>query len=170
MTKARVLGPRERLDAVVRLIQDVRLLHLVDPRPVGPLRPVERPHRSRAARHLRAALADIDAVLARFRSPEIRPDVPSASAGPGEFARWARAARRLRRRLEAIDERRRALIRERGELDRYERFLVAFESLVPDGARWPRVQPPVAEVQVGLGLGRADLLLFVSRYPALAEE
>jgi hypothetical protein len=30
--------------------------------------------------------------------------------------------------------------------------------------------PPVAEVQVGLGLGRADLLLFVSRYPALAEE
>jgi chemotaxis protein CheY-P-specific phosphatase CheC len=30
--------------------------------------------------------------------------------------------------------------------------------------------PPVAEVQVGLGLGRADLLLFVSRYPALMEE
>ncbi|MBM4278952.1 MAG: chemotaxis protein CheX [Deltaproteobacteria bacterium] len=30
--------------------------------------------------------------------------------------------------------------------------------------------PPVAEVQVGLGLGRADLLLFISRYPALMEE
>jgi hypothetical protein len=30
--------------------------------------------------------------------------------------------------------------------------------------------PPVAEVQVGLGLGRADLLLFVSRYPALMED
>ncbi len=30
--------------------------------------------------------------------------------------------------------------------------------------------PPVAEVQVGLGLGRADLLLFVSKYPALMEE
>ena len=30
--------------------------------------------------------------------------------------------------------------------------------------------PPVAEVQVGLGQGRADLLLFISRYPALAEE
>jgi len=30
--------------------------------------------------------------------------------------------------------------------------------------------PPVAEVQLGLGLGRADLLLFVSRYPALTEE
>ena len=30
--------------------------------------------------------------------------------------------------------------------------------------------PPVAEVQVGLGLGRADLLLFVSRYPALTED
>jgi len=29
---------------------------------------------------------------------------------------------------------------------------------------------PVAEVQVGLGLGRADLLLFVSRYPALTED
>ena len=39
MTKARVLGPRERLDAVVGVIQDARLLHLVDPRPVGPLRP-----------------------------------------------------------------------------------------------------------------------------------
>jgi hypothetical protein len=30
--------------------------------------------------------------------------------------------------------------------------------------------PPMAEVQVGLGLGRADLLLFVSRYPALMED
>jgi CheY-specific phosphatase CheX len=30
--------------------------------------------------------------------------------------------------------------------------------------------PPVAEVQVGLGEGRADLLLFVSRYPALSGE
>jgi chemotaxis protein CheY-P-specific phosphatase CheC len=29
--------------------------------------------------------------------------------------------------------------------------------------------PPVAEVQVGLGRGRADLLLFVSKYPALME-
>jgi chemotaxis protein CheY-P-specific phosphatase CheC len=30
--------------------------------------------------------------------------------------------------------------------------------------------PPVAEVQMGLGIGRADLLLFVSKYPALMEE
>jgi len=30
--------------------------------------------------------------------------------------------------------------------------------------------PPVAEVQVGLGTGRADLLLFCSKYPALTEE
>ena len=29
--------------------------------------------------------------------------------------------------------------------------------------------PPVAEVQVGLGTGRADLLLFVSGYPGLME-
>jgi chemotaxis protein CheY-P-specific phosphatase CheC len=29
---------------------------------------------------------------------------------------------------------------------------------------------PVAEVQVGLGQGRADLLLFISRYPGLTEE
>ncbi|MFB3885950.1 MAG: chemotaxis protein CheX [Thermodesulfobacteriota bacterium] len=29
--------------------------------------------------------------------------------------------------------------------------------------------PPVAEVQVGLGSGRADLLLFVSKYPGLTE-
>jgi len=29
--------------------------------------------------------------------------------------------------------------------------------------------PPVVEVQVGLGIGRADLLLFVSRYPGLTE-
>jgi hypothetical protein len=29
---------------------------------------------------------------------------------------------------------------------------------------------PVAEVQLGLGIGRADLLLFISKYPALMEE
>lgn len=30
--------------------------------------------------------------------------------------------------------------------------------------------PPVAEAQVGLGIGRADLFLFVSNFPALMEE
>jgi chemotaxis protein CheY-P-specific phosphatase CheC len=30
--------------------------------------------------------------------------------------------------------------------------------------------PPVAEAQLGIGQGRADMLLFISRYPALAEE
>ena len=29
--------------------------------------------------------------------------------------------------------------------------------------------PPVAEIQVGLGLGRADLLLFISSHPVLTE-
>jgi hypothetical protein len=29
---------------------------------------------------------------------------------------------------------------------------------------------PVAEVQLGLGSGRADLLLFISEYPALMED
>jgi hypothetical protein len=31
------------------------------------------------------------------------------------------------------------------------------------------MSPPVAEVQLGLGQGRADLLLFVSKYPGLEE-
>jgi V/A-type H+-transporting ATPase subunit I len=138
MTRARLLGPRDRLEDVVRFVQDARLLHLADPRPVGPLRPVELPDRSRETRYLRAALADIDAVLGHF--PTVRSTSPPGPAGRLDFARWARGARRLRRRLEQIDARRRALIAERGELDRYEGFIVAFESLVPDGAPWPRMQ------------------------------
>jgi hypothetical protein len=43
-----------------------------------------------------------------------------------------------------------------------------FHVRAPQVAEIPDL-PPVAEVQVGLGEGRADLLLFISRYPALAE-
>jgi V/A-type H+-transporting ATPase subunit I len=139
MARARVLGPRERLEDVLRALQDTRLLHLADPRPVGPLRPVERAGRSRETRQLRSALADVDAVLARFPG-FIRFEPPPGTAGTTDFARWARASRRLRRRLDGIDERRRALLRERADLDLYEGFFVAFASLVPDGARWPRMQ------------------------------
>lgn len=146
MARARVLGPRERLEDVLRAVQDTRLLHLADPPPVGPLRPAERVGRSRETRHLRSALADVDAVLARFPGA-IRSEPPPGTAGTADFARWARASRRLRRRLDGIGERRRALLRERADLDLYERFFVAFASLVPDGARArldrrvPRVRP-----------------------------
>ena len=139
MAKARVLGPRERLEDVLRALQDARLLHLADPRPVGHLRPVDPGERSRESRHLRSVLADVDVALAGL--PGAMRSVGSAApAGTSDFARWARAARRLRRTLEASDERRRERMRERADLVLFIRFFVAFESLVPNGGRWPRMQ------------------------------
>ena len=81
MIRARILGPREDLDAVIGAVQDVGLLQLGEVHPSGALRPVEPEARdAREARHLRALLRDVDALAAAVR-PRAIPAQGSGSRG-----------------------------------------------------------------------------------------
>ncbi len=130
MVRARILGPREDLDAVLRAVQDVGLLQISDTQPEGALRPVEPEAReAREARRLRALLHDVDALTARF--------APSPSGGkpqpPASIASWLRQFRRVRRDAERLDARRHVLEEERTQTARLLEFIRAFRGLLPTG-------------------------------------
>jgi V/A-type H+-transporting ATPase subunit I len=140
MSKVRILGPRDRLPAVLRTVQDLGVLHLAAP-VAGPNTPVDRmqlaPAEERERRHLRAIIADIEAALGELKPPRpasVRVVLPVTSA---DFARWARLARRARREAERTRLRVVALEEEKALILKYQQFFSAFRSLVETEARWP---------------------------------
>jgi V/A-type H+/Na+-transporting ATPase subunit I len=130
MIRARILGPRERLDEVLSAVQDVGLLQLSSTQPAGSLRPVEPdPREAREVRRLLALLQDVDALTARF-APAPSPAKPQL---PASFASWLRQFRRVRRDAERLEARRRALEEERTQTARLLEFIRAFRGLLPAG-------------------------------------
>ncbi len=131
MIRARVLGPRDKLDDVLAAIQDVGLLQLAESRPSGVLRPVEpQPREAREARRLRGLLRDVDALASRFGSASPKASPPPASS----FATWLRQFRRARREVDRIETRRRTLEEQRTETARLLEFIRAFRGLLPTGS------------------------------------
>lgn len=130
MIRARILGPREELDAVLSAVQDVGLLQLSSTQPAGSLRPVESdPREAREVRRLRALLQDVDALTARF-APAPAPAKPQL---PASIASWLRQFRRVRRDAERLEARRRAFEEERTQTARLLEFIRAFRGLLPAG-------------------------------------
>jgi V/A-type H+-transporting ATPase subunit I len=130
MIRARLLGPRDELDAVLAAVQDIGLLQLSEPRPSGALRPVEpRPQEARDARRLRGLLRDVDALAAGFDAPSSHAPPPPAPS----LATWLRQFRRARRDVDRMEARRRALEEERAGTARLLEFIRAFRGLLPSG-------------------------------------
>ena len=128
MTRARLLGPRDRLDEVLAAVQDAGLVHLAEPVPVGGLRPLEMsPHEERESRHLRGLVRDLESVT------DLLPPARTSLAGSPAFAVWARQAQRLRREVDRLDARSREIEEERSQLARFEQFILAFRGLLPAG-------------------------------------
>jgi V/A-type H+-transporting ATPase subunit I len=134
MARIRIMGPRARLDAVLKSLQDAGVVHLSTTTAEAKVpRLVLSDRESRWARHLRRLARDVEAL-----GLAVPPSRPAAGVDPGvdEFARWARSAVRTRRRLDRLDARARDLESERSELARFEQFLGAFRGLLPrNGAR-----------------------------------
>lgn len=132
MIRIRVLGPLGDLDATLAALQDTGVMHLAEPRSVEGLHPLTRSDReARQARHLQRLLRDVDAF-----SPGLKVQkgtAPAPSPGATDFARWARAAGRVRRELARVDLRARECEAERAELVRFEQFVAAFRGLLPAG-------------------------------------
>lgn len=136
MAKVRVMGPRNRLPEVVSAIQDLGVLHLASPPPEGALASVKPEARDdRERRHIRRILEDVDWTLIHFGARTVG---RAAAAGQApDPLRWARTARRTRRRLEQIEGRLTALEEERALIAKYRSFFDAFRPLLEAERRWP---------------------------------
>ncbi len=137
MTRVRILGRREKHIDVVRALQNLNLVHLSTASPGERLAPVRLTAvQGREARHLRAALRDIESVLSEPRPHPPRTAPPAARPGAREFARWARRSRRARRSLDRLKERTASLQEERALVLKYRDYFSAFETLLKSQATW----------------------------------
>jgi V/A-type H+-transporting ATPase subunit I len=141
MTKIRIMGPGMRLTEVLRVIQDVGVLHLTTPAAreelVGGSMGKE-PARRKG--QLERALADADAAIAALGS------VPSggrvSDPSTAELARMARVAGRVRQEAERLSANQHALAEEQALLRRYHDLFGALEgllsarALVPDASAY----------------------------------
>jgi V/A-type H+-transporting ATPase subunit I len=129
MTKVRILGPRARLEEAIRVVQDAGVLHLATPPERPHLRSFQMPPgEARRLRQLGSILEDIEGSLVQLG--EETASSPPKESTTSDLARWARLARRVRRRVIALAERSAALDEEQALLARYRGFITTFESLL----------------------------------------
>lgn len=156
MVRVRIMGPRGRLPETLSVVQDAGVLHLAGPSESAPLHGgalTSREHRRR--RQLLRILDDVEAVLEQAEPPT----APAAAARTGECVRWARLARRTRRRLAGLGERLARLQEEQALLQRYQGFFAAFESLL----RARAVEPGITAFHVVLRADQAEALPALQR-------
>ncbi|HET9709115.1 MAG TPA: V-type ATPase 116kDa subunit family protein, partial [Gemmatimonadales bacterium] len=136
MAKLRILGPRERLEEVLRVLQDLSLIHLSSPE-AAPLARVQlTPAQERERRHLAAALEDVERAVNALSVSEGSAPAP-ASVTRADLARWVWLASRLRRETERLTARTTALEEERALIMKYQQFFSAFRALLESETRWP---------------------------------
>lgn len=135
MSKVRILGARDRLEDVLRVLQDLSLLHLSAPETVSLERPELRPDQERERRHLQIALDNVEQALAAL---DIREG--GAAVGPAsraDLVRWARLGWRVRRETERLAAKGAGLEEERALIMKYQHFFSAFRALLESESRWP---------------------------------
>jgi len=128
MARIRVLGPKPRLTATVRALQDHGTVHLIDAAPIGALRRDLDPTVKRRRRDLTRALDDVENVLAGLH--ELGAPVADRSGIPPPEGKSARLAARLAVTVDELRARVRALADERDALRLYEPLFAELEDLL----------------------------------------
>jgi len=137
MSKVRVLGPRDRLQEVLPILQDFGQMHLSEPKEspgvvvVHPAAADER-ERRRLIRLCDVVRAAIEAVGAGTNAK-----LPGGREGTSELTTWARLARSVRREARELRAAKARLEEERAFLARYRQFFGSFQALAQAAARWP---------------------------------
>ncbi|MGE5143877.1 MAG: hypothetical protein ACM3OA_10605, partial [Acidobacteriota bacterium] len=136
MAKVRILGPRERLEDVLRVLQDLSLVHLSAPE-AAPLTHAElTAPQERERRHLAAALEDVEHALVALEIREEATVVPPA-VSRADVGRWARLAWHVRRETERLAARTASIEEERALIMKYQQFFSVFRALLQSEAQWP---------------------------------
>ncbi|HJQ66120.1 MAG TPA: V-type ATPase 116kDa subunit family protein [Gemmatimonadales bacterium] len=137
MSKLRILGPRERLEDVLRVLQDLSLLHLSAPEAVPLQHPELSPEQERERRHLQVALENVEHALTALEIRDGGSAAPAPAATRADLVRWARLGWRVRRETERLAARVAALEEERALIMKYQHFFSAFRALLESESRWP---------------------------------
>ncbi|HEU4786895.1 MAG TPA: hypothetical protein VFS57_05790, partial [Gemmatimonadaceae bacterium] len=131
MSRVRMIGPRERLQETLAVLQDFGRVQLDRIPSDGTLRAASLDQRGeRERRALRRMLDDADAAIEMLSVPAGTEQAVSATRA--RLAEWARLARRCRRQAEALRAREQALADERAVLGRYRGFFDAFRVLLAE--------------------------------------
>lgn len=163
MQKLRIIGPRERLDAALQVLQDLGTLHVSRPAlspPLGQASATER--QLRHERVIRGALEDIDETLSRLGVAARRHDVRPAT--PVErISQEVRLARRARRAALGLIGELRAVETERDTLAHLTELLEVFAELESRARVQARVQDQGQAQLQAQGQGRHDAFLVLER-------
>jgi len=130
MARIRLLGPRDELQAVLGRVQDLGLVHLVEPTETESLSLLGlTPEQQRHVRRVRQISEDVDIALQLLeetpRTPKSAEDFP--------LDRAALIAGRSRRELEALAEQRQQLEEERSLILKFRPFFSAFRKISESG-------------------------------------
>ena len=130
MSRIRMLGPREQLQAVLERVQDLGLVQLVEPTETESLTPLGlTPEQERHVRGVRKVVKDVDAALELLgETPR-----PTKLAQDLELPQAALIAGRCRRELEALAEQRQQLEEERALILKFRPFFAAFTKIGDSG-------------------------------------
>ncbi|MGB8332085.1 MAG: V-type ATPase 116kDa subunit family protein [Polyangiales bacterium] len=130
MSRIRVLGPRDELQAVLARVQDLGLVHLVEPAETESLIPLGlTQEQQRHVRRVRKISEDTDVAL------QLLGETPSAPKSIEEIPldRAALIAARTRREIEGLVERRQQLEEERSLILKFRPFFSAFRKISESG-------------------------------------
>jgi V/A-type H+-transporting ATPase subunit I len=130
MSRIRMLGPREQLQAVLGRVQDLGLVQLVEPAETESLSPLGlTQEQGRHVRGVRKVVKDVDAALELLgetpRPPKVAPEL--------DLPRAALIAGRSRRGLEALAEQRQRHEEERALILKFRPFFSAFRKIGESG-------------------------------------
>jgi len=130
MSRIRMLGPREQLQAVLGRVQDLGLVQLVEPAETESLSPLGlTKEQGRHVRGVRKVVKDVDAALELLGEtpgpPRVAPEL--------DLPRAALIAGRSRRDLEALAERRQRHEEERALILKFRPFFAAFRKIGESG-------------------------------------
>ncbi len=131
MSRIRVLGPTDRLEAVLARVQDLGLVHLTEVEEREPLHLLGlTPEQSRHARAVKRAAENAHAALAMLGDPI---SAAPASPTPLTLGRAALIAGRVRRWLERIEDEVRDLEEERALILKFRPFFATFQKIGESG-------------------------------------
>lgn len=161
MSRARILGPRKELQAVLERVQDLGLVHFVEPRKDADLTDLEfTPRQARYLRSLERIRDDTEAALALLPTAAAGRDASRTSVAL-DLPDAARVARHTRRALEALDEQRQSLEEERALLLKFQPFFSVFRRILSSGVELEGVRVVYLVVRAGrqeeISLLRASL-------------
>jgi V/A-type H+/Na+-transporting ATPase subunit I len=137
MSRLRVMGPRDRLSEVIKTLQDIGLLHLVNPPQSEVLLPFKLdPRQERQRRYLRRAIQEVEYSLEELKVEAGQSALVQREWTISDFAHWVHLSRGVSRQIGRLKAQAADLEEEQALILKYRSFLSGFESVLNSEIKW----------------------------------